>query len=154
MSAAIDVLTNIGYIVGGFTFNSIATAVIKRRTEKRGAYTGKWRGEIANTSGVPEKIDLHDFKNRGDLVEGEITRQSPTNQKHRNWKLYGRIRGRDFFAVFWSSDPAVPSYGCWFLHQVTDFEFKGYYLRLEEQPTGTNVLPIPLTLTRIRGDQL
>lgn len=130
------------YAIGRWLFNY--------RSEYIGAYTGIWRGEIIDQSGAVEKEDEYHFRHRGELVQGDIYRLAPPNQSHRRWKMYGRIRGRDFFALFWSNDQNVLSYGCWYLHQTSDFEFNGYYLRLVEGQSGVNVNPIKLRLTKTK----
>ena len=55
---------------------------------------------------------------------------------------------RDFFAIFWSTDQNVLSYGCWYLHQTGDFEFDGYYLRVIEGNAGVAVNPIRLRVRK------
>lgn len=148
---AFDVLVNVGYSLAGAIVYAVGSAALRRRAERRGAYAGLWKGEIRGPDGTVVKVDQYAFRNVADVIEGDIERQSPGDQRHRRWKMYGRVRGRDFFAVFWSTDPAVLSYGCWYLHQVGDFKFDGYYLRLDEGANGVAVNPIPLCLTRIRG---
>lgn len=135
---------------------SIAGAVIwqgflvlyRMSKEFRGDYTGTWVTEILDDTGQVVKVDRLKMKQYKDVLSGSIERKLPEAEHHRKWKFEGRLRGADFFAVFWSVDKSVMSYGCWYVHQQSDNVLNGYYLRLAQQ--GTSVTTIPLRLTRER----
>jgi hypothetical protein len=147
---ATEVLVNVGYSVAGAIVYAGAVRMHRRWAERKGAYTGHWRAELLDAQGAVEKVDRYTFRHSGEIVQGEIERMTPVAQAHRRWRLYGRVRGRDFFAIFWSTDPKVLSYGCWYLHQVSDFESEGNYLRLHEGRSGVAVRPIPLRMQKVR----
>ncbi|MGQ0595608.1 MAG: hypothetical protein ACT4QB_24125 [Gammaproteobacteria bacterium] len=143
-----DIVINVACSVAGAIIYALGSWFIRYRAEQRGAYTGTWRGETFDESGTVEKTDEYQFRHRGDLIQGDIRRLSPQDQAHRRWKMYGRLRGRDFFAIFWSTDQNVLSYGSWYLHQTGDFEFDGYYLRVIEGKAGIGVKPIRLRIRK------
>ncbi len=104
--------------------------------------------EILDDAGQVVKVDRLKIKQYKDVLSGSIERKLPEAEHHRKWKFEGRLRGADFFAIFWSVDTSVMSYGCWYVHQQSDNVLNGYYLRLAQQ--GTSVTTIPLRLTRER----
>jgi hypothetical protein len=117
--------------------------------EKTGGYSGVWEHQIFDNAGQVVKRDRMDLKQRGDRVFGSIERTFPSSLAHRRWRMEGRLRGKDFFATFWSLDQSVPSYGCWYLHQTGDDSFCGYYLRLTEE-NHKDIAPIRLEIFRDR----
>ena len=131
----------------GATLVILVQILIRFISEKRGAFTGKWENHIYNENGEIIKRDSLNVKQRGDLIHGFIKRFQPEDQSHRKWKMIGRIRGKDFFAIFWSRDPSIISYGCWYVHQKSDFRFEGYYLKFHEK-SKYRIKPIRLDFVR------
>lgn len=146
---ALTAIVNVGYSVAGAIIYAGCSWAVRRWVERRGGYTGEWHAEILDAQGTVQKVDRYVFRHSGEIIQGEIQRMNPEAQAHRRWRLYGRLRGRDFFAIFWSTDPKVLSYGCWYLHQVSDFAFEGNYLRLHEGQSGVVVHPIPLRMHKV-----
>jgi hypothetical protein len=145
-----DVISSevIAAVVGGIIILAIQMGW-KKIQESRGGYTCIWENEILDEEGQIIKRDNVDLRQVGEEATGHIQRLFPDSQKHRNWNLSGRIKGRDFFAIFWSIDQSVHSYGCWYVHQVNDDTFKGYYLRLSENDHD-KITPIEMSLHRKR----
>jgi hypothetical protein len=69
---ATDVLINVGYSVAGAVVYALGALAIRRAAERRGAYTGVWRGEILDANGAVEKVDSYTFRHSGEIVQGEI----------------------------------------------------------------------------------
>ena len=107
--------------------------LVRALSEYRGGYTGIWEDAIFDDAGSIIKRDRVYLRQRGEQVRGWIERLFPAEETHRRWRLYGRIRGQDFFATFWSVDVTVRSYGSFDVHQITDDSFAGYYLRVSEK---------------------
>lgn len=72
------------------------------------------------------------------MMKGEIQRLEPIAQNYRKWNFDGKLINSNFCAVFWPTNSAVTSYGCWYLHQTSDLEFNGFYLKLSDG----NAMPI------------
>jgi hypothetical protein len=136
-------------IAGGIVI-LIAQWAYRKYQEKTGGYSGLWEHRIFDAAGQVVKRDRMVLKQRGDRVYGSIERTYPPTHVHRRWRMEGRLRGRDFFATFWSLDPTIPSYGCWYLHQANDESFSGYYLRLTEE-NHKDIAPIRLEIYRVRN---
>lgn len=130
----IHVYAVITSIAGAIIWQAIIV-LYRRVREFRGDYTGIWRTEILDDAGQVVKVDRLKVKQYNDVLSGSIERKIPENEAHRKWKFEGRLRGADFFAVFWSVDTSVMSYGCWYVHQQSDNVLNGYYLRLSQQGT-------------------
>jgi hypothetical protein len=145
-----DIITSevIAAVVGGIII-LIAQWIWHKIQESRGGYTGIWENQIFDENKNVVKRDRLDLRQTGEQAAGHIQRLFPENQRHRQWNLAGRIKGRDFFAIFWSLDPSVHSYGCWYIHQVDDDTFRGYYLRLSETDHD-QITPIEISLHRQR----
>lgn len=84
----------------------------------------------------------------GSIVKGEIKRLEPSNQCHREWYFIGRLIGHNFFAIFWPTDQMVLSYGCWYVHQIDDSTFQGFYLKLDDADGG-KIRTVPITVKKI-----
>lgn len=132
----------------------------QRITEQRAPFTGTWYGAIYDDESQIVKRDVFRMKQRGDTVTGVISRTSPPDQTHRKWHFSGKIRGRQFFATFWSVTRDIPSYGCWYLTQISDDRFVGHYLSLQQtlRNDGTLIevmksIRCSLERERIRTDQ-
>jgi hypothetical protein len=138
----------IAAVAGGLIILA-AQWIFERVRERKGGYTGIWEDQIFDDAGQIVKRDRHDLRQKGNEAFGYIERIFPDDQKHRKWHLYGRFRGSDFFAIFWATDPSVPSYGCWYVHQTDDDTFSGYYLRLSDTD-HKQVATIPIRLQRQR----
>src|ERR1700726_4778120 len=137
-----DVIIGTSTSVAGAVLMLITQSIFWKLRESSGGYTGPWRQNIFDEQGNIVKRDQIDLRQRGELLYGTIKRVFPDEQAHRRWKCYGRIRGSDFFAIFWSMNVSVRSYGCWYVRQVSDNKFSGYYFRLSDQ--GAHVTGIPL----------
>lgn len=127
----------------------------RKAVEERAPYTGSWRGEIYDDEGEVVKIDSFQMRQRGSSIEGKISRESPASQTHREWRFTGKLRGRQFFAIFWATTLDIQSYGCWYLTQVGDDSFSGYYLSLHQRQQENGALlgvvePIECSLRRNR----
>lgn len=124
-------------------------------TEIRAPYTGIWYDSIYDEQGNVIKKDMLNIRQRGDILTGKITRISPIEQQHRKWLFSGRLRGNHFFAVFWSISHDVQSYGSWYLTQIDDDHFTGYYLSLHRITKNEKILevlkPIKATIERQRA---
>jgi hypothetical protein len=126
-------------------------------TERRAAYTGTWYGSIFDDKGQVVKADTFDLRQRGETISGSFVRARPTNQNHRKWYFEGKLRGREFFAIYWSATKDIQSYGCWYLTQADDDTFTGYYLSLQRTLNEARqfeelLKPIKLTLERRRPE--
>lgn len=107
-------------------------------TEKNSPYTGTWYDSIYDDAGHIVKQDIFDVKQRGDTLTGTIARSSPPEHRHRKWLFIGKMRGERFFAIFWSTTQDIQSYGCWYMTQVDDDHFAGYYLSLQKTINDEN----------------
>lgn len=136
----------IASIVGGLAV-LIIQKLIKIVREQSSSYTGKWEIHIYDKADNIIKRDLVNVFQVGDELYGNIERVFPAHQVHRRWNMKGRLRGKDFFALFWSIDPTIQSFGCWYVHQKDDFLFEGYYLKLDEK-TKLGVKPIKLAFVK------
>lgn len=141
-----DVIGGTSTSVAGAVLMLVSQIIFWKVREFRAGYTGEWETNIFDDQGRIAKRDHLDVRQRAELVYGTINRIFPDAQKHRRWRFYGRLRGNDFFAIFWSKDVSVISYGCWYVHQVSDHKFSGYYLRLSDE--GAQVTGIPLDIVR------
>ncbi|MFH2066482.1 MAG: hypothetical protein ABIK15_14880 [Pseudomonadota bacterium] len=119
-------------IVGGLAVILIQK-IIQTVREQNNPYTGKWENHIFDEDGNIIKRDILNVYQIGDELYGDIERVFPPNQIHRRWKMTGRLKGKDFFAIFWATDPTISSYGSWYVHQKDDFLFEGYYLKFDEK---------------------
>jgi hypothetical protein len=142
------VIAIVGAIIGGVII-VVGQAVLRRRRESKGGYTGVWEGKIFATDGSVVKKDRVYLRQDGDEASGTIERLFPASQKHRRWHLSGRFRGKDFFAIFWSMDPSLTTYGSWYVQQTDDDTFSGYYLRLSEKDRNL-ITPVSLEVRRQR----
>lgn len=92
-----------------------------------------------------DQITLYQHKT---TMKGEIQRLEPIAQDYRKWNFEGKLINSNFCAVFWPTSSAMTSYGCWYLHQTSDLEFKGFYLKLSDE----NAMPIqkvPIVVKKI-----
>lgn len=138
-----------GAIAGGAVVYLFDRALKKLR-EARGGYTGVWEGTILGEDNKSvSKRDVILLRQDGEEARGSIARVFPQGQNHRRWEFRGRFRGSDFFAVFWSTDPSIQSYGCWYVQQKTDDLFSGFYLRLSERDRNL-ITPVALEVQRTR----
>jgi len=122
----------ISSIIGGIVVICVQK-LVKSIKEKSNPYTGKWENHIYDNNGTVIKRDVIDVRQNGIEMNGTIKREFPPDQIHRRWEMTGRIVGKDFFAIFWSTDPTINSYGSWYVHYKNDFLFEGYYLKLNEK---------------------
>ena len=65
-------------------------------------------------------------------ISGIITRDFPTNQKHRKWDFSGYLEGSVLTILYQSSQEGQKSRGCIYVKLFKDFEFRGYYLEEHE----------------------
>jgi hypothetical protein len=123
--------------------------------EIRAPYTGTWYDSLYDEHGNVVKRDVLKIRQRGDTLTGNISRISPTEQQHRKWLFSGRLRSNNFFAIFWSTSHDVQSYGSWYLTQVDDDHFTGYYLSLHRTTRNDKIMdelkPIKATIERHRA---
>jgi hypothetical protein len=138
----------------GFTALGAAMGVLLGQlftwlSERSGSYAGYWEAEVVDEQGGIIRKDSIRLQHSGAKVRGRIRRTFPENQKHRQWKLAGRIEGKDFFATYWSSVHTDQSYGAFYLHQISDDLFTGNYLRLSRADHG-KVDTIPIKFFRMR----
>ena len=71
------------------------------------------------------------------------------NQIRRSSKLYGEVRGGGLFAVFWSLNASIRSYGSWYVHQTSDDRFEGYHLKFDDVESN-DVEMTPPEIIRLR----
>jgi len=135
----------------------IAQFVYRRIRESGAPYTGTWHGSILDNEGKVTKQDIMEIKQTGLELSGTIRRIFPEDQRHRKWRFEGRLRGTSFFAVFWSLRSDVQSYGCWYLRQIHDDSFDGYYLSLQRTISENGdaiveqVRPVHVKLKRVQS---
>jgi len=132
----------------GAAFVFLAQFLYRFINERYAPFTGLWENHIYNEKGEIIKRDLIKVKQRGEILHGVISRFEPEDQIHRQWKMIGRIRGQDFFAIFWSIDPGVYSYGSWYVRQRGDYHFEGYYLKFVEEEEKYGIKPIRLDFNK------
>ncbi|WP_417910951.1 hypothetical protein [Candidatus Electronema sp. PJ] len=124
--------------------------------ENKAPYTGTWYSKISDGYGSIIKQDTWIIRQREDTLTGLIKRTFPVDQKHRQWKFSGKMRGHDFIGVFWAASNDIRSYGSYVLRQTGDDKFEGYYLSMQrtvsdDNGTITEVLhPVQISLHRIR----
>ena len=121
--------------------------IIKSLIENNKPFSGIWENHIYDDSGNVIKRDELIVKQNDETLSGDIKRLEPQDQAHRKWKMFGKVRGANLFAIFWSTNTSITSYGCWFVHQKSDFLYEGYYLKLDEA-TRLKVKPIRLDFVR------
>jgi len=127
-----DFLINLLAGLVGAALVFVVQKIYRVVTERSSPYTGTWYDAIYDEQGNVIKNDILEIRQRGDTLYGKIYRTTPPEQRHRKWNFNGRLRGSQFFAIFWSSTADIPSYGCWYLSQTEDDKFVGYYLSLQK----------------------
>ncbi|MCA9731676.1 MAG: hypothetical protein H6559_20495 [Lewinellaceae bacterium] len=127
-----EILVNLIIGILGAIIYATGVYLVGRIRENRNPYTGKWESRIYDDSGRIVKKDIWNLRQKGKEFKGTVYRIEPKNQSHRFWNMKGRIIDRNFFAIFWSKDENIKSYGCWFMRQEDDFLLKGKYLSLQE----------------------
>lgn len=147
-------------LVGAFLV-FIVQWIFRVMVENRAPFSGTWYEQIYDDEGNVVKKDTHYIRQRGDTLTGKIQRTYPPEQTHRRYLFNGRIRGRNYFAIFWSTSPDILSYGCWYMRQIDDDSFDGYYLSLKIAEKGKTITkftelvkPVRLSLRRDRFDRL
>lgn len=143
----------IGSVLGGCVVLAGRAIVVFVR-EGRGPFAGAWEDRIYDETDHVVKRDRIEVRQgpRSDYVHGRIRRFYPQDQRYREWNFAGRIRDGNFFAAFWSVDRAIRSYGCWYLQQVSDFRFEGYYL-WRPRGEGEDIPKIKVALVRPEHDE-
>lgn len=147
MNELVPFVSDIAVAVVAYFITCVLHNLYRYFKTRRGALTGEWRGEILDSSGKTVKTDIYNIKHTDDKLYGSIKRMLPENLNYRKWNFYGKIRGKDFFAIFWSQDLSTESYGCWYLHRTSDTKFDGAYLKFDEQ-YDHSITTVRLTLSR------
>lgn len=120
-----------------------------RRQRQKSNIDGDWFGAIFDGDGSICKTDTFTLKLKGEAITGEIVRTYPTDLGVRRWDFLGRIHDRSFFAIYWPEDKANVSAGCWFLRQIDDRTFDGYYYRRpHDYEEGDPIMSVPMIITR------
>ncbi len=118
-------------------------------TLENGAFSGIWINTIPADGTTPERTDRMELTQNGESVTATITRQKPAEGK-RMWEVSGRIRGSDFFAVFWQPETYGRSFGSWFVQQLDDDIFEGIYIRRDrESLESVKPKTFPIRMRRI-----
>ena len=96
-----------------------------------------------------KKTDKIEVNRRLGLLHGKVTRITPAKEAGRRYRMVGYRRDETFFAIFWSTDPGVPSHGCWHASQKRQFPdlYEGYYLNLD-RTTKFGIKPIRLDFVK------
>ena len=129
-------------------FSFLSYKFLRRRWQKS-VINGDWFGAIFDGEGNICKTDTFTLKLKGEAVSGDILRTYPTDLCARRWDFLGRIHDRSFFAIYWPEDKANISAGCWFLRQVDDRTFDGYYYRRpHDYEEGDPIMSVPMIITR------
>ena len=150
-----DFYINLAAGLVGALILAIVQWLYKYIRERKSPYTGAWRGSIYDDEGQLVKRDIVRMRQYGDNIKGRISRTYPAELRHRKWSLNGKLRGRQMLGVFWSATQDIPSHGCWYLTQIDDDHFTGYYLslhrRLSEEGGLVEIMePVKVTLERER----
>lgn len=124
-------------LVGAFILY-IIQVFYKYITEQRSPFTGIWEGNIYDTNGAVIKRDIFRIHQRGNTIQGVIVRDYPNEQHPRNWHVSGKLIGREFFGIFWPKSGNITSHGSFYLTQVGDKRFVGYYMSLHLQVDKNN----------------
>jgi hypothetical protein len=130
--------------VGGFLVFAIQK-IFKYYQEKNAPFSGYWESQLYDESGKEIiKQDVFCLRQNGDFIEGEVKRFVPEDQNFKKWKLYGKKRDKNFFAIFWNRDKNIHSYGCWFLRVKDENSkiYEGYYLKYIENDIQKEIKPI------------
>ena len=134
----------IASIVGGLLVLLIQY-IFKEIKETRSDFTGNWENNILDEKQNVIKVDELRVQQNNDRLYGSIQRVEPSSQAYRKWFFEGRMIGNNFIAIFWPKDKTVISYGSWYVHQVGDSKFEGFYLKLNEKDGKIDKIPLELT---------
>lgn len=121
--------------------------------ENNSPFSGKWRASIFDETGSLTKTDKWRIRQRGDILKGEIERIHPMPTRkapQKKWVFNGRLRGKDFFAIYYAKTQSNPSYGALHLRQVEEDKFEGFYLKLQQNSSpGSETFTENLNKVRI-----
>lgn len=116
---------------------------------KKNSVDGDWFGVIFDRDGNITKTDTFTLKVKGHGVQGKIKRTFPTEQVTRQWDFMGRIQNRSFYAIYWPEDQLNVSSGCWFLRQINDKTFDGFYYRHhQDNEEGEPIQAVAMIISR------
>jgi hypothetical protein len=125
-----DFIINLLAGIAGAILIFIGQFLYKFIRERNAPFTGKWEGIIYDKLGNIEKRNIFEFRQFGDDISGLSTRVFPKEQSHRRWHVSGKTLGREFFGIFWPYKENITSHGSFYLTQVNDLVFTGYYYSL------------------------
>lgn len=126
---------------------------VRLKKKRKSIINGDWFGYIFDSEGNVVKTDTFSLKVKGEDVAGVIKRTFPAEQAERHWEFTGKIKNKCFFAIYWPEDDLNMSSGCWFLRQIDDKAFDGYYYRNpHEFEERTPILSVPMIITRRQHD--
>jgi hypothetical protein len=116
---------------------------------KKSSVDGDWFGVIFDREGNITKTDTFTLKLKGTSVHGKIKRTFPAEQVTRQWDFIGRIQNRSFYAIYWPEDQLNVSSGCWFLRQLDDRTFDGFYYRHhQDNEDGEPIQAVSMIISR------
>lgn len=137
----------------GIIYGLIYANALRLKKKRKSIINGDWFGYIFDSEGNVIKTDTFTLKVKGEDVSGNIKRTFPAEQTERHWEFTGKIKNKCFFAIYWPEDDLNMSSGCWFLRQIDDKAFDGYYYRNpHEFEERTPILSVPMIITRRQHD--
>ncbi|MFH7245535.1 MAG: hypothetical protein ACHWZW_22090 [Spirulina sp.] len=148
-----DLAVNFLNNLAGAVFLLFVQFSVGRFREFKAPYSGLWEGCILDGDGQIIKRDDFFFKQQGSKVIGSIRRKYPNTQANRRWLFQGKIEGREMVAIFWRENRGIMSYGSWYVRQIEDDKFVGFYLNLAcEEDAAMKFIdvlePINVTLSK------
>jgi hypothetical protein len=109
----------------------VVTTLFRIGRARRNHLAGIWHQTSPDPRGVQrvlrrDQVHLHTF---GSQFWGEVSRQSPTEEQPKRWRLRGRVSGPLIFGHFWTTDihSNPRSCGTFHLQMVDPFRWVGRY---------------------------